>query len=109
MAERRIKRFTTILLLFLLPLVSCLQEDKEEFSFNYTPETLEVFLVNMTRDYPSITSLEVIGHSRSGRPLYALVVSGNPGVLEREPRIRLVGAIHGDEIITTQWLALFIE
>ncbi|NLF16860.1 MAG: hypothetical protein GX595_06330 [Lentisphaerae bacterium] len=66
-------------------------------------------LAGFAADYPSLCRLETVGMSPQGRPLLALCVTDNPGVEEAEPEVRLVGAIHGDEVAGTELCLRLIE
>ncbi len=49
--------------------------------------------------YPDICRLDTLGFSVEGRPILAWLISDNPSQLEPEPRVRVMGNIHGDEVI----------
>ncbi len=49
--------------------------------------------------YPEICRLDTLGFSVEGRPILAWLISDNPSQLEPEPRVRVMGNIHGDELI----------
>ncbi len=59
---------------------------------------LTAFLQGLVAAYPDACHLESIGQSVNGRELWALKISDNVGTEEPdEPKVRLVGALHGDE------------
>ncbi|MCP4136572.1 MAG: DUF2817 domain-containing protein [bacterium] len=108
----KIKIFIYIFLLSIFPLFSCGDEsnvvDNSYLSLYHTPDSLETFLSAVAAQYPDITLLTTIGYSTQNRPIRALVISDNPLVNEGEPRVRLTGAIHGDEYIGGEVLTRFI-
>ena len=68
-----------------------------------------VFIDDMVFKYPTITKKDSIGKSTLGREIPVLIISKNPNVIEDEPRVRLTGAIHGNEFISGEVLFRFIE
>lgn len=63
--------------------------------------------INQT--YPDITKLDTIGFSVLNRPILAMKVTDNPQIEEAEPEIRLVGAHHGNEKISTEITLSFLQ
>ena len=49
--------------------------------------------------FPQICRLDTLGFSVEGRPILAWLISDNPDQPEPEPRVRVMGNIHGDEVI----------
>ncbi len=62
--------------------------------------SVQTHLNKILAQYPSLTSLEVYGQSKEGRPLYALRLATNPN----QPAVMLTAATHGNEIITVEVL-----
>ncbi len=85
------------------------EKEKEEKILYHTPEQLNAFLKNINDAFPGITFLENAGTSAEGRIIYALTISDNPLDAEPEPKIRITGAIHGDENATTEVILRMIE
>ncbi len=76
----------------------------------HDPDEIELFLKQVSSAYPAITKLETVGTGVSGRSIYSLIISDNPGALEvDEPRVRLTGSIHGNEYISGEILIKYIE
>lgn len=63
----------------------------------------------ISQTYPAITKLETLGFSVLNRPILAMKVTDNPLIEEPEPEIRLVGAHHGDEKISTEIILAFLQ
>ncbi len=63
----------------------------------------------INQSYPSITKLDTLGFSILGRPILAMKVTDNPLIEEPEPEIRLVGAHHGNEKISTEITLAFLQ
>jgi carboxypeptidase D len=70
---------------------------------------VQALMTAFSADYPTLCRLETIGVSVGGRPILALCISDNPATEEAEPEVRLVGAIHGDEVLGTEMSLLFID
>lgn len=108
--------FTIIFLLHVSLFLSCFGgEEDGAVQYGYvlpeiyhTPAEVDAFLYEINSNYPSITHIESVGYSIEGREIKSLVISGNPGVAEDEPRIRLTGGIHGNEMISVEILLNFI-
>jgi len=107
--------------LFILLLLFTLQSCDLDFDNNYSipsqrlqvgidsAQTLDTFLEDIAGKYPDITYLEPMGTSLEDRTINALVISDNPSAVEQEPRLRITGAIHGDETVTTDVIIRFID
>ncbi|MBN1424893.1 carboxypeptidase regulatory-like domain-containing protein [Candidatus Fermentibacteria bacterium] len=52
--------------------------------------------------YPSICRLHDLGSSVLGRIIWGLEITDNPDVEEFEPKVRLIGAHHGNETISVE-------
>jgi hypothetical protein len=52
--------------------------------------------------YPEIAQLYDIGQSVQGRSIWALKITDNPSVKEFEPKIRICGAHHGNELMSVE-------
>ncbi len=76
-------------------------DDETLLSIYKDPESIAAFLKETHDRYPEITAIETFGESTGGYPLYAFVISADPGnKLQQVPRVRLTGEIHGDEYIS---------
>lgn len=62
-------------------------------------EALKTELQKMERDYPNFVKLESAGKSGAGRELFYIRISDNISVDESEPRLLMVGNMHGDETV----------
>ncbi|MEO0081460.1 MAG: M14 family zinc carboxypeptidase [candidate division WOR-3 bacterium] len=58
--------------------------------------------------YPGIARLETLGFSVGARPIPAMKVTENPWQDANRPRVRLIGAHHGDEKISTEVALAFL-
>ncbi len=58
-------------------------------------------LEQLQYQYPDRTRLHVLGHSINGLPVFALEISDAPGQAAEKPVIRLTGAHHGNETVST--------
>lgn len=106
------KLFSTaaFITVFMLVLSSCESEYSGTESYvYYTIDEVNLFIDDAHDSYPSITAIEQMGTSFDGKPINALVISGNPASLEPEPRVRISAGIHGNEKITTEVLVRFID
>lgn len=62
-------------------------------------EEMTNFLRSMEEKYPTLCQLRSIGQSVSGRDLWIMEISDNPGSHEElEPEFKLIGNMHGNEI-----------
>jgi len=66
-------------------------------------------MVALSQQYPSITKLETLGFSILNRAILIMKVTDNPLVEENEPEVRLVGAHHGNEKISTEITLSFLK
>ena len=101
------KKILSILIL-LTVLFSCTSGlgDDTDFGDPPTPEScfchpdgVKTYLNWIWSNYPEITDLRVVGQSETGRDIYALEISDNPGYSEDEPAVLINGGIHGHEQI----------
>lgn len=76
------------------PSVSPLQLVLQRYLDN---EELEAHLKDFTKRCSVISGLTTFGTSANGAPLWALEISGDPGMDRGKPEIKLVGNMHGDE------------
>lgn len=104
------RAFIVTVSVFLAVSLSCVDDGGiQSFEVYHSYDMAENLLFEVSKKYPDITSLQPIGPSVEGRTIWALVISDKPDENEQEPRVRLVGSIHGDENITTEILLKFIE
>ncbi len=68
------------------------------------PEMVEALLRGWHALYPDVTRLERLAVTSQGRPLWALRVSDTPAQDEGEPAVLLVGANHGDELPSVDYV-----
>ncbi len=66
-------------------------------------------LYALRNQYSSITKLETLGLSTLNRIILAMKITDNPQIEEPEPEIRLVGAHHGNEKISTEITLSFLK
>lgn len=52
--------------------------------------------------YPDIAKVYDLGQSVQGRTIWALKITDNPTVKEVEPKVRITGAIHGNELMSVE-------
>lgn len=63
----------------------------------------------LRNQYSNITKLETLGLSTLNRIILAMKITDNPQIEEPEPEIRLVGAHHGNEKISTEITLSFLK
>jgi hypothetical protein len=103
-------KFVLLLLIILLNIfISCNSGSETQEQVYHTPESLGTYLQQVNLNFPDITYLEHAGTSTNGRAIQAICISDNPDQAESEPRIRLTGAIHGNENATTEILLRLID
>ena len=108
------KRFFIFLCSLLIFAFSCSDDGKNNLLYQYhSPEEIEAFLDEVVLKYPNITSLDTVGYSQEGRAIRALIISDrdypSSTLPDPEPRVRFVGAIHGNERISAEILIRLIE
>jgi len=59
--------------------------------------------------HPAICRLYSLGQSVQGRELWALLITDYPHDEEDEPEFKYIGAIHGDESLSTEMCLYFID
>jgi len=62
-------------------------------------DDVSAFLTWCETTYPALCKKVSLGKSQQGRELWAVRISDNVGQDEDEPEVRLVGGLHGDEIV----------
>ena len=70
---------------------------------------VQALLSQFASTYPTLCRVETIGSSGGGRPILAIRITDNPGSEEAEPEVRLVGAIHGNEVVGVEMSLRFID
>jgi len=70
---------------------------------------LKVWVHSFASRCRSISKVHTLGKSVQGRPIYAIEISDNPGTLEAEPNVKMVGNIHGDEPLGRVFLPALAE
>ncbi|MFW5808670.1 MAG: M14 family zinc carboxypeptidase [Spirochaetota bacterium] len=61
------------------------------------PDKVDRFLQDLAETYETCEYV-VLGYSSDrGYPLSKIIISDNPGTVEAEPKIQIIGAVHGDE------------
>jgi Zinc carboxypeptidase len=70
---------------------------------------VEKLLRAFAGDYPHIASLHIVGKSWQGKDMLALKISDNPNKEENEPAFLFVGAHHGSELISTEFVLDILE
>lgn len=91
-------------------LISDYQQELEKIlqAYHSYPQVCSIMTV-INQSYPGITKLDTLGFSILGRPILAMKVTDNPAIEEPEPEIRLVGAHHGNEKISTEITLAFLQ
>ncbi|GMT28354.1 hypothetical protein PFISCL1PPCAC_19651 [Pristionchus fissidentatus] len=83
-------------------------DEKKIHNHDYTKMT--AWLKETALAYPNITSLYSAGKSTEGRDLWVLIISDNPTVHEElEPEIKLVGNMHGNEVVGRETILYLID
>lgn len=70
---------------------------------------VEQLLKAFASDYPAITRLERIGVTWQERPLWALKISAGAGAESDKPAFLFVGAHHGSELLSTEFVLDIID
>uniref|UniRef100_A0A7C3YT69 Peptidase M14 domain-containing protein n=1 Tax=candidate division WOR-3 bacterium TaxID=2052148 RepID=A0A7C3YT69_UNCW3 len=64
---------------------------------------------SLARSYPQIVKLETLGFSYNGNRIFGIKISDNPEISEPEIGVRLIGAHHGNEKISTEITLAFLQ
>ncbi len=72
-------------------------------------EEIGAWFADLEEIYPDIARASSIGTSVRGLELWNLVLSTQPDIKAAEPRIRIVGGIHGDECMGVEIVISIIE
>lgn len=73
----------------------------------HTFDQMKTELINLANTYSNIAKLDTIGFSSQGRPILCLKISNNPAVNQIKPKMRIVGATHGNEWIGAEVAFLY--
>ncbi|CAK8685595.1 unnamed protein product [Clavelina lepadiformis] len=85
------------------------EQDPTEF-VHHNHEALTTFLIHFSELYPEITRLYSVGKSISGKDLWVMEISDNPGVHEPgEPEFKYIANMHGNEVVGRELLLNLIE
>ncbi|CAD6190947.1 unnamed protein product [Caenorhabditis auriculariae] len=77
---------------------------------NHNYNDMTAFLKQTSLNYPNITHLYSAGKSVEGRDLWVLIVSDRPREHELlEPELKIVGNMHGNEVVGREALLYLIE
>lgn len=74
-----------------------------------SPEEIADFIQEMSGRYPEITSVKSIGKSLEGRDIWAIKISDNAKLDEKEPTILVNGMHHAREVMTPEITTDMIE
>ncbi len=69
------------------------------FTDYHSYEQMVEKLDSIVNEYPEIAKKVFVGTTQQGRTIWALKISDNVDLIEKEPRVRFIGIIHGDEPI----------
>lgn len=67
------------------------------------------FLQEQASKCYSIAKLKTVGTSQGGKPIYSLVMTENPTLIQRKPHIGLIGSLQGTDITGKELLLKLIE
>jgi zinc carboxypeptidase len=108
----RFVRFSfPLALALLLPVASAAQgTGLIEFDHYHTLDEIGSYLETLAVRYPELVSLDVIGRSREGRPIWAVDVN-NPatGPASEKPGFYVDGNIHGGEVLGGEGALAFLD
>ncbi|CAI2319380.1 unnamed protein product [Caenorhabditis sp. 36 PRJEB53466] len=77
---------------------------------NHNYNEMTAWLKATRLNYPNITHLYSVGKSVEGRELWVLIVSDNPKEHEiLEPELKIVGNMHGNEVVGREAILYLIE
>lgn len=65
-------------------------------------EQVKAMYYEFAQKYADVAKIEVFGESAKGNELFALRVSDNVHLDEKEPKLMITSATHGDELITVE-------
>jgi len=87
--------------------VTILKEDYRSEAREKAPgyhdyEALVAEMNQIANDHPNIARLYICGYSVKGRQILGMKITDNPDIEENEPEIRLIGAHHGNELISVE-------
>ena len=74
-----------------------------------SPSEIEDFVMEMHERYPEITTVKSIGKSLEGRDIWAIKISDNAKVDEKEPTILVNGMHHAREVMTPEITTDMVE
>ena len=68
------------------------------------------YLLELSKNYPHLFKLSLLGQTRGGKHLYAIEVSANAGVESaNKPCVALVGGLQGSDRISREILLVFMK
>ncbi len=68
------------------------------------PAMVEALLRGWHERHPDLTRLEVLGRSHQGRPILGLAIGRPLSAQASRPAVLLAGGIHGDELLSTEFV-----
>ncbi len=74
-----------------------------------SPQEIEEFVHEMSGRFPEITSVKSIGKSLEGRDIWAIKISDNAKIDEKEPTVLVNGMHHAREVMTPEITTDMIE
>jgi len=86
-----------------------LNKNRAIFQDYPTPEDIEKVLKKYAKDYPSIMKLQSLGKSNEGRDLWSVKISDNVNTDEREPEVKYIANMHGNEIVGRELMVILIR
>lgn len=89
--------------------VEQLSEDHRIGYSYHSYEAVSFILDSLAGLYPHLCQLSSIGQTVQGREMWVMMIKENPHLRTNEPRIKLIGAIHGNETITQELMLHLIE
>ncbi|EGG22545.1 peptidase M14 family protein [Cavenderia fasciculata] len=80
-----------------------------DYNHYHNYQELTEFMALIENKYSKIAKVYSIGKSIGERELWAVDISNNPLQMEPKPQVKLVGNMHGDEIVGREMLIYFID
>ena len=95
----------------LLPMASVAQDTGLiEFDHYHTLAEIGTYLETLAARYPALITLDVIGRSREGRPIWAVDVNNSAtGPASEKPGFYVDGNIHGGEVLGGEGALAFLD
>jgi len=86
-----------------------LSDDHRIGNSYHSYEAVSFILDSLAGLYPHLCQLSSIGQTVQGMEMWVMMIKENPHLRANEPRVKLIGAMHGNETITQEMMLHLIE